>query len=436
VREAARAIHDLPIAGALESLARVVERNEVVDPVVGLRVNGANFRVGTQDHAARLAAAVARTDLPEEVRADALRALKEFDTPPARDRMLGRWRPCAPGRPPAAANAVKPFLDAWLADKADVVCEAAARFVESFTLAGHGEALARLVGDVKRGDHARIAALESLTTLHDERLRVSIEQAIGDDHAHVRGAGRRALAKIDPDLALAILAKVLASGGAIEKQDAFATLGEMADARATALLAQSLDDLNGGKLAPEAALDLLDAAHAKREDPRLVPRLAQFEANRAKDDPLSQWSECLVGGDADRGRRLFFHRTEFECIKCHKVGDEGAGEAGPNLAGIGGRQTRRYLLESIALPNAQIATGFQNTILFLKSGNLVDGRITGEDETNYAVFTVDQGAVLVRKSEVTEKRSGQSSMLPDQIKKMSKPELRDLIEFLASLKQP
>jgi quinoprotein glucose dehydrogenase len=362
--------------------------------------------------------------------------LREFDAPPARDRMLGRWRPCAPGRAPAAAAAAAPRVDGWLADKQDVVCEQAARFVEGLRLAGHGEALARLVSDVKRNHAARIAALEALTELHDERLRASIERAIADDHARVRGAGRRALAKIDPDLALEILTRVLASGSVVERQDAFSTLGEMKDARAIELLAKGLDDLNGGKLPPEATLDLLGAAQQKGEDARLKPRLERFEASRAKDDPLAAWSECLVGGDADRGRRLFFHKTELECVKCHRVGDEGAGEAGPNLAGIGSRQPRRYLLESIALPNAQIAAGFQNTILFLKGGASVEGRITGEDETNYSVFTLDEGTLLVRKSAVTEKRAGQSAMLPDLIQKMSKPELRDLIEYHASLKQP
>jgi len=49
---------------------------------------------------------------------------------------------------------------------------------------------------------------------------------------------------------------------------------------------------------------------------------------------------------------------------------------------------------------------------------------------------LDQGTLLVRKSAVSEKRAGQSAMLPDLIQKMSKPELRDLIEYLASLKQP
>ena len=55
---------------------------------------------------------------------------------------------------------------------------------------------------------------------------------------------------------------------------------------------------------------------------------------------------------------------------------------------------------------------------------------------NYSLFTLDEGTLLVRKSEVTEKRAGQSAMLPDLIQKMNKPELRDLIEYLASLKQP
>jgi quinoprotein glucose dehydrogenase len=433
-REAARAIHDAPIAAALPALAELLEDDELTDSVTLGRSIGANFRLGGIEAAQRLAAAV-ELDFPAGVRAEALRALRDFDEPPARDRLLGVWRPCAKGRAPVAAAAVAPRVGRWLEDRDGEVREAAVRFVQHFELPGHGAELAEVVADPTHGDAPRIAALETLTTLHDEHLRGSIEVALVDDRERVRGAGGRALAKLDPALALDILRRVVEGGGPYELQDAFATLGEMEGPGAAALLAHALDRLNEGQLAPEATLDLLEVAKKRTADAAIVDLLAKFEASRKSGDPLAPFRECQAGGNADRGRNLFFQRNEFECAKCHRVGGEGAGVAGPDLAGIGGRATRDYLLESIVLPDAKIAPGFQSTIFFLKGGGIVDGRVEGEDATRIQVFTLDQGSVLIDKEQIASRSNGKSAMLPDLVKKMNKRELRDLIEFLASLKQ-
>src|SRR5262249_35686017 len=102
VREAARAIHDAPVASGLGTLAELLDDDAFQDRVTLGRSIAANFRLGGVEAAARLAAAV-ELAFPDSVRADALRALRDFDAPPARDRVLGVWRPCAPGRAPAAA---------------------------------------------------------------------------------------------------------------------------------------------------------------------------------------------------------------------------------------------------------------------------------------------------------------------------------------------
>jgi quinoprotein glucose dehydrogenase len=120
-------------------------------------------------------------------------------------------------------------------------------------------------------------------------------------------------------------------------------------------------------------------------------------------------------------------------VKCHRVAGEGAGEAGPDLAGIGGRRGREYLLESIALPNRQIAVGYGNTIFVLKDSDIVDGRVIGETPTHWLVVTTDRGTVRVRKSAIASSRAGQSAMPSDLIQRLSKRDVRDLVAWLATL---
>src|SRR5579884_3097617 len=60
----------------------------------------------------------------------------------------------------------------------------------------------------------------------------------------------------------------------------------------------------------------------------------------------------LRAGDPARGR-LVFHDPAFGCIACH--GQPGAGgDIGPDLAGIGQRRSRRYLIDAVLRPSQNL----------------------------------------------------------------------------------
>src|SRR5262249_57424618 len=106
---------------------------------------------------------------------------------------------------------------------------------------------------------------------------------------------------------------------------------------------------------------LLEAARSS-SSAEVKTKRARYEAARTRGDPLAAWREALAGGSADEGRRIFFEKAEVSCLRCHKLHGEG-GEVGPDLAGIGSRQTREYLLESLVEPSRQIAKGYGTAVL-------------------------------------------------------------------------
>ena len=242
------------------------------------------------------------------------------------------------------------------------------------------------------------------------------------------------MAKTKPGEALPLLAKVLKDGTLVEKQGAFAILGDIQGKEADELLAQALGGLLMKELPPEMHLDLLDAA-AKRQAANIKEKLAAFEAARPKGDELARWRETLVGGDAERGRNIFLNKAEVTCQKCHKVQGVG-GDVGPELTGIGAKQKRDYLLESIVLPNKQIAKGYETVELLLSNGKSAVGIIKAEDEKEVRLMTPEGQLITVAKSIIDERRKTKSAMPEDVVKYLSKSELRDLVEFLASLKEP
>ncbi|MSR48185.1 MAG: c-type cytochrome [Planctomycetes bacterium] len=444
VVEAARAIHDLPLTDSLPALARLLDDPAAKElPLLRRAVNAA-FRLGGVEQAQRLAGAAAdRSDLPEEIRADAMRALAEFDAPPARDLLLGSWRPCPP-RDPVAVAAIESHVVALLRSPQGGLAEATARFVERRGLRGAAEALVALARDESAHSPARVAAQDAIAAIGASELRAVIEATLHSTDVGVRSGARRHLARFDPQSALVILIKVLerastefghaTSGHLEEQQYAYATLGEMGDARAAELLALELGRLLDGKVAPEAALDLLLAARRKTDHPLVLAQLAKHAASKPADDKVAVKSECARGGDARRGRELFFERTEWQCAKCHRVGASGAGEAGPDLAGVAARLTPEQLLEAVLAPNRGGTAGYAATTLILVDGRILDGRIIGETESAWRLATLDQGHLEVLKAGVKTRREGLSAMPEDIAAPIEPRDLRDLIAFLAAQK--
>jgi quinoprotein glucose dehydrogenase len=428
--ETARAINDVPINDALPQLAALVTRPNLPAPLL-YRVLNANFRLGKAENAAAVAHFAARADAPEALRVEALRELAEWAKPAGRDRVMGLWRPL-PQRPAnLAADALRESLGGVFAGT-DKVRQEAAKAAAALGIKEVGPALARLAADVRATSASRVGALEALDKLNDSRIAAARDLALHDADPRVRVEGRRLLAKADPDAALAELARVLLKGEVVERQGAFAVLEGMKAPGAGPLLEAWLDQLLRGNVPPEVRLDLLDAAAAHREG-RVAEKLARYEASRAKGDPLAAYREALAGGDAEAGRQIFFGKAEVSCLRCHKVRGEG-GEVGPELAGIGGKQTREYLLESIVEPSKQIAKGFETVVVTLKNGTTQTGVLKGEDAKELRLMTAEGKLVRVPKDQIDERDAGKSAMPDDLTKHLTKSELRDLVEFLAGLK--
>ena len=127
-------------------------------------------------------------------------------------------------------------------------------------------------------------------------------------------------------------------------------------------------------------------------------------------------------------------RRSAQCLRCHALKGAG-GNVGPDLAGIGARQTREFLLESILFPNKVIAPGFETVVVVLKSGASHAGIVKSESEAELALNTAEDGIVKLKKADIAKRERGLSAMPEGVEKLLSKRELRDLVEYLATLKQ-
>ena len=193
-----------------------------------------------------------------------------------------------------------------------------------------------------------------------------------------------------------------------------------------------LDRLLAGKVAKELQLEVLEAA-GQHSSPAIQEKLAQYQSARLEDGRLGNYLDLLHGGDAARGRRVFFDKPEAVCIKCHKVGREG-GDTGPPLTSVATNMTREDILESILYPDAKITPGYETVVIRLKDHSGYSGIIKQETETELTIDCPPDGTNTVKKADIAVRRKGISPM-PDGLGQMlSRRELRDLVEFVAGLK--
>ncbi len=352
VAEAARAINDIPIPAALPQLAALINDadklgafpagdEKMPGPRDGLirRVMNANFRLGRTNNAAALAAFATTSPVRDTLRAEAITMLGEWAEPSVRDRISGLWRPLEKRDPEVAAVALQPHLPALLKSSSNKLKLETTKTASVLNIKSDEAQPIALVLDTNAAPNLRVEALKSMARGKDEKLAEAVRLALADSNEALRKEAARIQAQLQPDDAMAQLRSALEQGSVGDKQNAFATLGTLNNEEADTVILQWLDKLLAKNVPPELTLDLIDAA-AKREAQPVKDRLRKFELSRPAADDLRAYRECMVGGDAEEGKKVFIEKVEASCVRCHKFKGEG-GEVGPDLTGMGGRKDRQ-----------------------------------------------------------------------------------------------
>lgn len=501
VLEAARAIHDLPVPEAFPALASLLGDGRLAGPLppapadpsapqprsdreqLLLRVLNAQFRLGEPRHASNLVDfALGRsadgTPIPwaASLRAEALFLLAHWEVAPAEpgrvpvfpvadpnhgavptinpenwpgwfDRVTGLWRPLAPRSTDAARNALEPWIKLLVVDPAPSVALAAVEAVGALGLAGADATLVARLSDAASPPALRHRIPSMLAALGSDLLPVALQVALQDRDPDVQAAAIPWLGKLQGDQGVATLAaklrEVLAgpsSSPAMRRlgQAAIDALGDLPHPLADEALADALRRLFAGSMDAGFELNLLEAAR-KHPTPPIQALLSHRESSLSTQDPLAPWTEVLVGGDAERGRRLFLEKAETQCARCHRVDTEeggAGGTVGPALDGLGSRQDRRQILSSILTPNRQIAPGFESVLITLRDGRDLSGIVRAEDANRLFLAGTEEGEIRIEKSTILRRARGLSAMPEGLGNLLSRRELRDIVEFLASLRNP
>jgi quinoprotein glucose dehydrogenase len=111
------------------------------------------------------------------------------------------------------------------------------------------------------------------------------------------------------------------------------------------------------------------------------------------------------------------------------------GDVGPDLVALAKKYDREQIVRAIVDPNASIAQGYENVMLTLTDDNVAAGILGAEDATSVTLKSlVDGSAQKIEKSKIKGRTAIPSAMPPGLGDVVGKRGLRDLVEYLATLK--
>lgn len=435
--EAIRAIHDLMLEHSRPAVADLLDKTKGVmrSEMMWRRLLHSAYRLGTARDAERLLNAACNEEMPVAVRQEAIRLLATWPKPFPVEQSIGFWAPL----PERSAEEIKPVLKSGLTAvlRGDgAVLAKALGLVDQYqlTLDGLTSAdLKKIVDNTTVAAAARAKALELYSQAKPADLDAALTTWAEDADAVLALAAMQQMVKRQPEKALTPLKKLLGKTDAALTQGAWTLMAKVPGDDAAAEVVKGLRSLTEAKGVLPYAIELLETAEVRTEK-SVKKALADWKASLPADDMAAPWRIAMEGGNAKRGEQIYLSHPA-ECMRCHRAGQghEAGGEAGPNLAGVGNRGDRAFMIESMMMPGAKVADGYGVVSATLTNGKAVGGILVRQTK-EYIDLDAGETITRVKRADIKEMTPPLSAMPP--MMGLLKPrEARDLVEWLTTLKK-
>lgn len=430
VTETARAINDdTSIKDALPQLAALLKDAKFNSEPLMRRAINAALRVGGEEQLNDLIAYAEKEAVPSILRGEALAALSTWSSPSVMDRVDGRHRGEVSRPIESIRNKVSGRISNLLNTEDPKVLEGSLKLLAALQLQGQND---RLVSILKNhpSPQARAEALNALGQIAYENLADAMKIGMGDSDGQVR----RKAVELIADLPISkeelpnVVNPIFSKGGVGEQQAMLEVLAEMPVDKNQAVLSSLLNQAIAGKIQESVMLDLIEAAKNNGSE-QLSNQLATL---KAKGYGTDSYTETLYGGSWWAGQSVFVSNATAQCVRCHALKGAG-GKVGPPMDNIGATLSREEILESLIEPSKRIAPGYGSVNLVLTNGQEVTGLLEAETDEGLILRTAEAEPLRVPHSRIKSRKNLPSGM-PPMGKMISKRELRNLIEYLSSLK--
>jgi putative heme-binding domain-containing protein len=153
---------------------------------------------------------------------------------------------------------------------------------------------------------------------------------------------------------------------------------------------------------------------------------------RVKVKPVPEYQSFALAhtGNARHGQKIFSDANGVNCVKCHAINGQG-GHIGPELTGLGTRQTRPQIIESVLYPSKVILDGYQQIFFYMTDGEDYAGIVRFETPDTVTVIDSLGLTNMLEKSKIKSRKISQISLMPEGLQTgLSLQDFSDLIAFV------
>ncbi|MFC5456513.1 PVC-type heme-binding CxxCH protein [Prosthecobacter fluviatilis] len=203
---------------------------------------------------------------------------------------------------------------------------------------------------------------------------------------------------------------------------------------------------------PEAALALLNAIQDGKIDPKEIGpgNIARLRTHpnkdvakranamidklspnaKAKNELIAQLTpEVEKPGDAVKGKAMF----TAACAVCHKLGDVGLRDVGPQLTGMGAHGPAELLVH-IVDPNREVDPSFWAWNITTKKGETLAGVIITENQASLTLRN-QGGDFEIKKADIATRENTRRSLMPEGLEGLGAENIRDILAFICGGEQ-
>jgi putative heme-binding domain-containing protein len=429
VLEAARAINDdWSVIEALPDLASLLKNTQIQSEALGRRVINAASRIGSSETLDWLIQFAQSDDIPKVLKIEAIDALSHWADPSLLDRVDGRYRGPQIRDAVLLRDHLKPMMLRLDIENEIQVKVALVRMFADIGERSVSEKIVELL-ETHKSAAIRAAAILALDQLNYGELDKMVMRGMKDESPLVRteAIGLLNRVTINKNEFEVTVKSILEEGSVSEQQKLLKVLGQLDTLVTQSLIEKLIVKMSNNELDPNLHLDLSEAVAATHSE-YLNVRLADLVTNESAD-----FDEAMYGGSIASGRNYFYEGSAGQCVRCHGV-RKGSVGVGPNLRNIGGLLTRQQLLEALVEPSKRLSPGYGIVTLTLKGGQVVAGILMEENDEALILKTAEAEPMKIP-TERIETRTNAPSSMPEMGQIMTKREVRDVVAFLASLKE-
>jgi putative heme-binding domain-containing protein len=401
---------------------------------VNFRAIAANRRLGNFDSAERIFAFLAHPNLSRTLRIQALYALESWSKAYKLDPIDGRYFPVIAGDIDALNLVIGPKIWVLANDADNKISRLAIAVLQSIN---PDKAKLDQVSDLILDEKQRIDLRKEWLRLL-RKWDLNLFTSVGTKVLYSKSPELRAFSAeelTEADLGGSAVDNYLLetfnnSSDTVELQRAIKMIPRLKSKKY--IIEKLVKELIDGRIAPEIQLEVLEEGTTiARDYPDIRMLMDNYNNFIKKQDIMTRYEVALMGGNAEKGKDVFFGHAQAQCSKCHSLKQIDR-QIGPSLEGVAKRHSREFLLQSIVDPQAEITLGYGIVSAKLNNDRIVNGTLMKKDENRITIKLPDNSLEYFESSEI-KSLSKPVGTMPELKSILNLRQVRDLVSYLATL---